>query len=68
MGQQLALIERSELEWRIDDQTREVGRRGLAEAREALRSRTHDESTPLRPGRPGHPARPRRPPSRPRAA
>ncbi len=65
MGQQLALIERSELEWRIDDQTREVGRKGLAEAREALRSRTHGESMPMRPRRPG---RPGRPPSRPRAA
>jgi hypothetical protein len=39
---QLALITDDELaarrEWRLDDQTREIGRRGIAAARAALRS------------------------------
>jgi hypothetical protein len=36
MTRQLSLIE-SPPEWRLDDRTREVGRRGVAEARAALR-------------------------------
>lgn len=35
MKQQLVLIE-TPPEWRLDETTREVGRRGLAEARQAL--------------------------------
>ena len=35
MKQQLVLIENPP-EWRIDEPTRELGRRGLAEARQAL--------------------------------
>ncbi len=35
MKQQLVLIE-TPPEWRLDESTREVGRRGLAEARQAL--------------------------------
>jgi hypothetical protein len=36
MGTQLVLIEENEPEWRLDDHTVEVGRRGIAAAREAL--------------------------------
>ncbi len=35
-GLQLALLEPETASWRLDDQTREVGRRGVAEARAAL--------------------------------
>ena len=35
MNTQLVLIDESR-EWRLDDKTREVGRKGLAEARAAL--------------------------------
>jgi hypothetical protein len=34
--QQLILIE-APVDWRLDDETREVGRDGIAQAREALR-------------------------------
>lgn len=37
-GRQLALLEDDEPNWRLDRETREVGRRGVATAREALRS------------------------------
>jgi hypothetical protein len=37
MPVQLHLIEDSEPEWRIPEVTREIGRRGLAEARAVLR-------------------------------
>ena len=37
MERQLVLLEQ-EPEWRIDEQTRDVGRAGIAEARAALRS------------------------------
>jgi hypothetical protein len=40
MGTQLVLIEENEPEWRLDDHTVEVGRRGIAAARKALH---HDE-------------------------
>ena len=36
--QQLVLIESPASEWRLDDSTRAIGRRGLAEARSALRA------------------------------
>ena len=36
MERQLVLLE-PEDPWRLDEQTREIGRRGVAEAREALR-------------------------------
>jgi hypothetical protein len=36
MERQLVLLE-SENPWRLDEQTKEIGRRGVAEAREALR-------------------------------
>lgn len=37
MERQLVLIEHDETDWRLDELTREAGRRGLAAAREALR-------------------------------
>lgn len=37
MAFQLKLIDPTETDWRLDDHTREVGRRGLARARAALR-------------------------------
>jgi hypothetical protein len=36
MGAQLVLLEEAPREWRLDDRTREVGRRGVARARAAL--------------------------------
>ena len=36
MREQLVLIDEPAPEWRLDDDTREVGRRGLARARAAL--------------------------------
>ena len=38
MTTQLILIDDSERDWRIDEATREVGRRGIAEARQILHS------------------------------
>ena len=37
MNEQLLLVLCDQQPWRLDDHTREVGRRGLQEAREALR-------------------------------
>ena len=37
MDRQLVLIEQQDKEWQLDDRTREIGRHGLAAAREALR-------------------------------
>jgi hypothetical protein len=37
MEDQLVLIEPKDEEWRLDKQTREIGRRGVEAAREALR-------------------------------
>lgn len=42
MERQLALIEEPGSDYRLDDNTREVGRRGVAAAREALRKADHD--------------------------
>lgn len=36
MARQLRLIDPTEHDWRLDQKTRETGRRGLAEARKAL--------------------------------
>jgi hypothetical protein len=36
MTDQLVLIDAREVDWRLDDYTKEVGRRGIAEARKAL--------------------------------
>jgi len=37
MKRQLVLLEDAAPVWRLDDRTREVGREGIAKAREALR-------------------------------
>ena len=37
MARQLVLIDTTGSDWRLDDRTREIGRRGVAEAREILR-------------------------------
>jgi hypothetical protein len=52
MGIQLVLIEDSEPEWRLDDHTVEIGRRGVAAARAAVAAAGHRE--PDGPGHPGH--------------
>ena len=36
MARQLVLIEASEVDWRLDERTREMGREGIAQARAAL--------------------------------
>lgn len=37
MGTQLLLLDTASPSWKLDRKTREIGRRGVAEAREALR-------------------------------
>ena len=37
MERQLVLIEERDTDYRLDERTREIGRRGIAAAREALR-------------------------------
>jgi hypothetical protein len=37
MGRQLVLLDPKTIDWRLDERTREVGRRGIAEARRALK-------------------------------
>ncbi len=37
MARQLALISPDKFDWRLDERTKELGRRGIAEARAALR-------------------------------
>ncbi len=37
MEKQLVLVEPTEPPWELDERTREVGRRGLEQARQALR-------------------------------
>ena len=37
MAQQLVLISPTEKDWRLDERTKELGRRGVSEARAALR-------------------------------
>jgi hypothetical protein len=45
MARQLVLIETStDAQWRLDDSTRELGRRGVAEARRALRDATRESA------------------------
>lgn len=38
MTTQLRLIDPTEVDWRLDEQTKAIGRRGLAQARAALRA------------------------------
>jgi hypothetical protein len=43
MTTQLRLLDPAEVSWRLDERTKEIGRRGLAQARAAL------EAVPVRP-------------------
>ncbi len=40
MQEQLILVQPDERPWELDEHTREVGRRGVAQARQALRNAT----------------------------
>lgn len=44
MERQLVLIEERDADYRLDDRTREIGRRGIAAAREALRKAASAEA------------------------
>jgi hypothetical protein len=46
MATQLLLLDTSTRSWKLDRQTREIARRGVAEAREALRKATGPASRP----------------------
>ncbi|CAN5771297.1 hypothetical protein BH23ACT1_BH23ACT1_04880 [soil metagenome] len=48
---QLALLEVAAPSWRLDHRTREIGRRGVASAREALRRAGEAEPERQRPAR-----------------
>ncbi|HSS09106.1 MAG TPA: hypothetical protein VLL25_04420 [Acidimicrobiales bacterium] len=37
MGRQLVLLDPKNVDWRLDERTRELGRRGIADARQALK-------------------------------
>lgn len=50
MGTQLLLLDSDSPSWKLDRKTREIGRRGVAEAREALRRASGGSSRPA--GRP----------------
>ncbi len=43
MNEQLILLRPAEQPWRLDDHTREIGRRGVEEARAALRRGSADD-------------------------
>ncbi|HEX3425670.1 MAG TPA: hypothetical protein VHT30_06030 [Acidimicrobiales bacterium] len=45
MARQLSLLKANQIDWRLDERTRELGRRGISEARAALRRAT--PPTPL---------------------
>ena len=51
MGRQLVLIEERDADYKLDEHTREVARRGIAAAREALR---RGAATPGGDGGDGH--------------
>ena len=40
MARQLTLISSTEIDWRLDERTKELGRRGISDARAALRRAT----------------------------
>ena len=42
MARQLKLLEVNEPEWKLDERTREVGKQGVEQAREALREALRD--------------------------
>lgn len=45
MERQLALIEERDVDYRLDERTREIGRRGIAAARDKLRAAAGEEPT-----------------------
>lgn len=48
MARQLVLIEAPDIDWRLDERTREIGREGIAQARAALAEairRSHGNTT-----------------------
>lgn len=45
MQRQLTLINSDDTIWRLDEETREVGRKGVAEARAALRATRRGDPT-----------------------
>ena len=51
MELQLVLIEERGADYRLDDRTREIGRRGIAAAREALRKAASADAAAERAGR-----------------
>ena len=61
MTKQLTLID-TQPDWRLDEKTRKVGRRGIAEARAALAAgrRARSAAHPPMPGPVAAPRRPRR--------
>jgi len=44
MERQLALLEVNQKEWKLDERTREVGKQGVEQAREALQQALRDAS------------------------
>ena len=51
MERQLVLIEERGADYQLDERTREIGRRGVAAAREALRKAHSPSGDPARHGR-----------------
>jgi hypothetical protein len=47
MARQLALINTTEIDWRLDERTKELGRRGISEARAALRRAASAAAVPV---------------------
>jgi len=41
MGRQLVLLDPKNIDWRLDERTRELGRQGIADARRALHEALH---------------------------
>ncbi|MGH2684645.1 MAG: hypothetical protein ACRDJP_04160 [Actinomycetota bacterium] len=46
MERQLALLEVNDKEWKLDERTREVGKQGVEQAREALRRAMREQHHP----------------------
>jgi len=49
MATQLVLLDTTSPVWKLDPETREIGRRGVAEAREALRRAAGTDRRPAHP-------------------
>jgi hypothetical protein len=52
MENQLPLIDSGSRSWKLDRRTREIGRRGVAQARAALRAAASPDAHPDAPARP----------------